>query len=213
MNNAAQQPQTTLEQLIVTAERLYAEHGIDAVSARQIAEAAGQKNSSAVNYHFGGKQQLLTAIIDYRVKPMARTRQMALGTLKAQGKQKDLKALVTALVQPYAEQLLYPAEENHYVLLASQLCTRQQGIDLLRSVPGWSAAIDELTHLILAVLGDLPANIAAERLKMMGVQINHTIAHWDLNRRRDSRHFTPEQLQNKVRLLVDYISAGLSATG
>ena len=48
---------TPLELLLV-AERLFSAHGVAGVSTREIARAAGQKNHSAVAYHFGSKEGL-----------------------------------------------------------------------------------------------------------------------------------------------------------
>ena len=48
--------------LILAAERLIAEHGSAIVSLRQITEAAGVSNTSAINYHFGSREALLLAV-------------------------------------------------------------------------------------------------------------------------------------------------------
>jgi AcrR family transcriptional regulator len=53
----------TTERLIVVAERLYADHGLDAVSLRQIAEAADIKAGS-IYYHFGSKDEILGVVLD-----------------------------------------------------------------------------------------------------------------------------------------------------
>src|SRR5258705_11018897 len=53
---------STQEAILVAAERLYAEHGVFAVSNRQVSEAAGQGNNAAVGYHFGTKTDLVRAI-------------------------------------------------------------------------------------------------------------------------------------------------------
>src|SRR5215471_15954094 len=53
----------TRERLIRTAERLFAQRGIDAVSLRQIVAAAGMRMSTAVAYHFGDKAGLIRSII------------------------------------------------------------------------------------------------------------------------------------------------------
>ena len=50
--------------LLDTAERLFAEQGIPTVSDRQIADAAGNSNHSAVRYYFGGRTGLLHALMD-----------------------------------------------------------------------------------------------------------------------------------------------------
>lgn len=52
--------------LLDVAERLFAEHGFEAVSVRQLAAAVGA-NVAMVNYHFGTKQQLLEEIITTRL--------------------------------------------------------------------------------------------------------------------------------------------------
>jgi len=53
---------TTREAILTAAERLFAEHGVYAVSNRQVSEAAGQGNNAAVGYHFGTKADLVRAI-------------------------------------------------------------------------------------------------------------------------------------------------------
>ena len=57
----------TRRRLIETAERLFAEHGPDGVSLRQISAAAGQSNNFAVQYHFGTREGLLDAIVAHRL--------------------------------------------------------------------------------------------------------------------------------------------------
>ena len=53
--------------LIETAERLFAEKGIDNVSLREINRAAGQKNVAALHYHFGTRESLLEALFENRM--------------------------------------------------------------------------------------------------------------------------------------------------
>ena len=91
---------TTTERLIVVAERLYADHGLDAVSLRQIAEAAGQKNHAVVQYHFGTKEELLKAIVRFRTGDAQDRRQVALDELEASGRQHDVRGLLEAAVVP-----------------------------------------------------------------------------------------------------------------
>ena len=59
----------TKSRLLGVAERLFAEHGFDGVSVRQLTAAAGV-NLAAVNYHFGSKEGLLAAIFEQRCRPM-----------------------------------------------------------------------------------------------------------------------------------------------
>ena len=52
MATAPESADLTKARLMTAAEGLFAEYGIEAVSARQIALAAGQRNQSAIRYHF-----------------------------------------------------------------------------------------------------------------------------------------------------------------
>ena len=58
---------STKEQIVLVAERLFAERGIEGVSLRQIGAAAGNGNNSAVQYHFGSKDHLVQAVFEYRL--------------------------------------------------------------------------------------------------------------------------------------------------
>ena len=51
--------------LLTTAERLFAERGVDAASLRAVMGAAGT-NVAAVHYHFGSKDGLVRALIERR---------------------------------------------------------------------------------------------------------------------------------------------------
>lgn len=56
------QGNATRTRLVKTAERLFATHGVDAVSIRAVNAAAGLGPAS-VNYHFGTKDDLLAAVL------------------------------------------------------------------------------------------------------------------------------------------------------
>ncbi|HTZ78478.1 MAG TPA: TetR/AcrR family transcriptional regulator [Stellaceae bacterium] len=59
----------TKTRILRIAERMFAERGFAGVSLRQLTTAAGV-NLAAVNYHFGSKEGLLTAIFESRCNPM-----------------------------------------------------------------------------------------------------------------------------------------------
>ena len=50
--------------LLLAAERLFALQGVAATTIRQINAAAGQRNQSAIHYHFGSRDGILDAIMD-----------------------------------------------------------------------------------------------------------------------------------------------------
>src|SRR3989442_9867917 len=152
---------TTAERLVVTAERLYGEHGIDAVSLRQIAEAAGQRNPAAVQYHFGTRDDLLRAIVEYRVGPANARRLQMLDELERRGRAHDLRGLVEAAVLPLLEVL--PAD-SHYLRFVAML----ESGDALARIFGatgdeYGASARRIAVLIDRALDELPPAIRSAR--------------------------------------------------
>ncbi len=89
--------------MIDAAERLAAERGLAALTVQGVQEAAGQRNKSAVNYHFGGRQGLVNALIGAR---MARPNELRTSMLGAMGEHPSIRQLVEALTVPLIESVL-----------------------------------------------------------------------------------------------------------
>ena len=87
--------------ILEAAERLFAEFGIEGVSLRQIAAAAGQRNTSAVAYHFGSKPGLVAALYEWRMTPINARRLEMLAAAQAP----TVETYVRSLVQPLADVL------------------------------------------------------------------------------------------------------------
>ena len=75
-------PTDTKEQILDTAERLFAESGIDAVSLRAITGEASV-NLAAIHYHFGSKEALVKAVFARRLIPLNRERLALLDEVEA----------------------------------------------------------------------------------------------------------------------------------
>lgn len=54
----------TRHNIKVAARRLFAEHGLEAVTVRQIVAAAGAKNGGSLNYYFKSKEGLILELIN-----------------------------------------------------------------------------------------------------------------------------------------------------
>jgi AcrR family transcriptional regulator len=102
----------TKTRLLDTAERLFAEHGIEATSLRIITRDAGV-NLAAVNYHFQSKEALMHAVIARRLDPINQQRLAMLDTCEAEaaGAPVPLIQLLDALLRPIFEMLSGPAKE------------------------------------------------------------------------------------------------------
>src|SRR5262245_21112839 len=101
----AKQDQATTKELILdTAERLFAEKGLDATSVRDITGAAGV-NLGAITYHFGTKQNLIAAMFNRRFAPFVqRTVKLIEEAEQNAGKKPvRIEALLEALMRPMVE--------------------------------------------------------------------------------------------------------------
>lgn len=107
----------TKSRLLDEAERLFAERGIYNVTNREITEAAGQKNVSALNYHFGSRGQLLAAMLVDRGAALDAERER-LG--RALGDEAATAELVEVLVTAYAA-CLHTEGGRNYVRIVDQL--------------------------------------------------------------------------------------------
>jgi AcrR family transcriptional regulator len=78
MNHRAGKPRaTTRDRILATAGSLFAEHGFDAVSVRDIVRAA-RVNLGAITYYFGSKEALLGEVVLAKVAPLRETGQRIL---------------------------------------------------------------------------------------------------------------------------------------
>jgi len=102
----------TRERLVLTAERLFAERGIAAVSLREVGQAAGQRNNGATQYHFGDREGLVLAIFRYRASEHRARRLEVLQKIKRPATRDDTRTLIEALVEPMLADM---RAGNHYV--------------------------------------------------------------------------------------------------
>ncbi len=106
--------------LLRAAERLFAERGVDSVSLREIAAAAGQGNHSAALYHFGGKRELVNALLERHSDPIQLQWTEILGQMRAEG-QESLEGAIGLLVQTLVAKLDDPDGGVDYLIVVSQL--------------------------------------------------------------------------------------------
>ena len=90
----------TKVKLMIVAERLFGEFGIDAVPLRMISKEAAQKNTNSVQYHFGGRLPLLRAIFEYREAQLDPARKTMLVQGEAQDKLSDVRWLLRICFEP-----------------------------------------------------------------------------------------------------------------
>lgn len=135
----------TRDQLLDEAEFLFARSSVAGVTTREITEAAGQRNTSAISYHFGSREGLLLELLARRGGPIDAARGRCRSELD---EVPPLRDLVACLVVPYCEMLSSPRGRS-YLRIVAQLRGR---------FANWKVESDAATSQHLAsVLGEIEA--------------------------------------------------------
>jgi AcrR family transcriptional regulator len=211
-------PRSTLTRrgLIESAERLFAEHGIEAVSLRQVALDAGQRNHSVVPYHFGSKDGLVSAIFEWRMRHINDRRASLLTALEQEGRLGDRRALVEAFVIPLAASLRadpvsHYARFNEQVLSALPLDFTAI-LEHPSNGEGPFPAVEPLVHtyeLLRDSLDQLPPARRMPRVALGARFVIHALA--DFERDAAAGRATSADLEAQVEELVALAERMLSA--
>lgn len=163
----------TREAILAAAERLFAEHGVASVSARQISEAAGQGNTAAVGYHFGTKAGLVEAIITWHTGDIERIR----AQLAAEaGGSDDLRDWIACYVRPSTGHLAALGNPTYFARFAVQILADPQLRPLLLETTFASPAIGTVLAGMDRCLSGLPAPVRSGRDDMARALIMHVVA-------------------------------------
>ena len=158
--------------LLDAAERLIAEHGFE-VPLRDIAKAAGQRNNSAVNYHFRSRQELVDAVVARRLLPMELERERMLDELDTDDA--DAHALMRVLVLP-----LLRLDSTHYARFLQVVGPRLRTEPMDSAETAWPRVLDALSHAVPATeRGARHRRVAAVATAMFALAAEHERATQD----------------------------------
>ncbi|SEF23589.1 DNA-binding transcriptional regulator, AcrR family [Amycolatopsis pretoriensis] len=173
MNVKAARASATRESILVTAERLFAEHGVQVVSNRHISEAAGQGNNAAVNYHFGTKVDLVRAIVRRHAERMERLRAELVEAIDGDG---DLRDWVACLVLPSTTYLRELGAPTWFARFSAQVMTDPALREIIAEESLSSPALARAVEGLNRCLDGLPADVRAERGDMARQLMIHMVA-------------------------------------
>ncbi len=103
----------TRARLLRAGERRFARDGVNGAKLSDIVRDAGQRNDSAVGYHFGSRQGLLAAIVARHMAAMEEAREVP-------PEDADLRTVVESVVAPTAA-LLATEEGRDFLRIMEQL--------------------------------------------------------------------------------------------
>ncbi|MBY6410218.1 TetR/AcrR family transcriptional regulator [Rhodococcus sp. BP-252] len=167
----------TREVILTAAERLFAEQGVFAVSNRQVSEAAGQGNNTAVGYHFGTKEDLVRAIVVKHARGIERIRRDLLESdANDDSDRDDLRTWITLLVRPSTDYLAQLGRPTWYARFAAQVITDPVLRPIVYEEALASASLRRIVAGLDARKPDLPADVRSSRGAMARNLMTHFVA-------------------------------------
>lgn len=154
-------------------QQLFAEQGVFRVPLRMVIDHAGQKNTSALHYHFGGREGLLNAIIDRHNEGIEQEREGMLERITRDGLTADIGEVVRAFVLPFARKL-DAVGGREFLRVIAQLTDRFDSWDEgpPRTPPQAYAAM----AMIAESIPDQPAEVRHERVTTMLMLVSDALA-------------------------------------
>ncbi len=187
--------------LIEAAEHLFARQGLHQATTREILAAAGQRNVSALTYHFGSREQLLWAILERHNERLEAGRR---AWLPGPIDELPTRDLVAALVVPYAASL-DTGPGRDYLRIVAQLT---EVFPMWRSGPVTAPVLNAALEALEARAAGAPA---AQRQRVVGMMMLMTTACADRARALTQGERVESAPDAFVTGLVDMIVALLEA--
>jgi AcrR family transcriptional regulator len=197
----------TRARILDAAEELFAARGIFAVATSEIVTAAGQRNASAVTYHFGSREELLRALLVERDAPIDAERARLLAVL---GPEPSARELLEVLVIPYLA-CLGDHHGRNYLQIIDQV---RDGFSEWRSVPRSAQPnLGQALELLEERMDGLGAEIPQERLigMMMLMTASAAVRARSIEAGDDPSLDAVAYTQNLIAMLAGVIEAPLAA--
>ncbi len=156
--------EATRQALMKAAEKLYADKGEGHVTIREIVESAGQKNESALQYHFKNLKGLIAAIHEFRGQQINEARRLCQAQLSDQNREPTLREIAQLMVEPLFFLGRENAEFRRYIraFSLSFASKEERGRPLFRESS--KEADEQLANLLRQVLPHLNSEGFSRRL-------------------------------------------------
>ena len=196
--------------VFAAAERLFAVHGFQKVSVRDITAEAGV-NLASVNYHFGSKDALLLDIFRRRTAELNRTRARMLHEANDRHAGKPpIRAILEALIAPPVR--WSDPRGDRRISVQFLIRSRGEGTDEMRE-----ALRTDVSHLrrfadaLLTARPDLPPDEVYWRLHfVLGIIHNNRFAEFDRLHTLSEGLTREDDAETLIKRMVDFAEAGFS---
>ena len=195
----------TRARVLDAAEKLFAEHGFDGASLRDMAKLAGV-HLAQVNFHGGAKEELFFTVVARRAGELSELRMEALEDLKARDRP-TVRSLLEAFIHPYLDRAAHGGPQwLAYARLIAHVSTdiRWRHISEACFDPAATAFAGEIAMLYP---GSDNSKIAAALVFSVSAMLSLTTARWRI----DALSGSESDDISMEQCLVNYCEAGIRA--
>jgi AcrR family transcriptional regulator len=200
----------TRARILQAAEMLFAEHGFDAVSMRDIT-ALAKVNLASVNYHFGSKLALLAEVVGARANILVEERLRLLAELPRDkhGRPK-LDDVIEGFLRPSLEMSRQPGGSNH-MRLRARLAVERVGVSRAQFEQTFDASNEKFIDALAEALPDYPRSEVYWGFHcLLGVQ-NYTMANSGRIQHLSRGACDPSNVEATLARIVPFIASGFRA--
>lgn len=201
----------TRQQLLLAALRLFAEHGIHAVSLRSINQAAGARNSGAVHYYFENKTGLLLALVDELMDRIAAYRGDSLRELATREEPASVRECLDVFYRPnwllHFDPEVGGISTKFFLLHQMTPVTEVQQRLAERARPNWQL----LEQLLLRAMPDKDPGILRIHIGMSWVGVLNGLAALDLMAVTPFGDMRTGDMEQMLPAFQQYLAAGVSS--
>lgn len=212
-NTGGLQAVETKERILDTAERLFADHGFEATSIRDITSAAGV-NLGAINYHFKTKQELIAAVFVRRVGPINQRRLALLDEIEQNAGKKPptVAVLIEAMIRPTVMGCFDNREESGTFLRLTGRFFSEPNIEIDQIFhANFQKVWSRFTAAFRRVLPELSEEELSWRLKFTFGALHHVLLTLNKEGSRQAHLTKKPDGEGLVRRLVAFAAAGIKA--
>jgi len=166
----------TRQSLMRSAERLFAERGVQSVSLREIAVAAGQRNHSAAVYHFGDKRELIECVLERHSDPLQAGWLKELSRLD-QANVGSVAELVAIMVRSIVAKLDDADGGREYLAICAELISNRAYPILQMRVSRGPGAL-EIGRRLAAQVAHLPMELTVLRMTRLAAVLYSSISEY-----------------------------------
>ncbi len=196
----------TKARILTIAEKLFASQGIENVTLAEINQKSGQKNRSALQYHFGGKNELIDTILHKHLLIIDKERNILLDQFETEGIS-TTRSAAEAIVLPLANRLNDKEGGADYIRIMSQLIGKETFPHLHLSDLESHFSSQRMWKHAQKVAGDFPPTIQFTRTILILSTLFHGLASYATTI--SSKKEVPASITNQLFIadLIDSIEA------